>query len=121
MAFLNEDHPNKISQSVSINEKLVDVCKQTGLPISQIVESCLIQFARMDDAARVSLLAENDANKVSTSAIVTPEFDYAKRAVKEAKNQVGKHAFNMSTKALIAIGIALLAAVFFMSNKDKES
>lgn len=120
MALLNEDYPNKTSQSVSINEKVVDVCKQTGLPISQIVESCLIQFARMDDATRFNLLAENDANKVNTSDIVTPGFNYAEKAVKEAKNQVGKLAMGMSTKALIAIGIALLAAIFFMSNKDKD-
>lgn len=118
MVTINEKFREKSVHSIRINDKLVEITKKTGLPLSNIIESCLINFLSLDDDDKIRLLAENNSDKVDVSQILEPKYDFAKEAIKTAKQTIGnKQSDRTSDKILIAIGLTLLAALL-LTGKD---
>lgn len=107
--------------SIRIHERLVDICNKTGLPLNNIVESCLVKFTTLNDEERIQFLVNNDPDKVDFSSLKDPEFNYADRAINEAKQQLGNKSLGrMSVKALIAIGLFILAGIFLAAKKERK-
>ena len=120
MSTINSQFRDRSVHSIRINDKLVDICKDTGLPLSQIVENCLTNFATMSDDDRIQFLVEADPDKVESSRLKTPSYNFAEKAIEKAKQHLGdKPTERTSNKLLIAIGLVLLAAVLLLSNKEK--
>lgn len=113
MASLNEQYPVRSVHSVRLNDHLVECAKETGIPISNIIESCLTNFATLNDEERIRLLVNNDPDKVEKEQVIMPQYNYAERAIKKAKEDLGnKYSNRTSTKLLIALGLMLLVAFF---------
>lgn len=113
MASISEVHPKKSLQSVRVNDALVEICKDTGIPFTNIVEACLAKFSTMNDEDRIKFLVENDPAKVESSKIIKPSFDYAERAIEKAKENLGnKYNDRTSIKLLLAIGLVMLLSLF---------
>lgn len=112
---------SKSLHSIRIYDKLSNICINTGLPLNSIVESCLVNFATLSDEDRIQFLVKNDPDKVDLSSLKEPEFNYADRAIDEAKQQIGnKPLGRMSVKALIAIGLMILAGIFLSANQKNK-
>ena len=110
----------RTTHSIRIFHRLVEICEHTGLPLSNIIESCLVHFAALNDQDRIKFLVENDPDKADVSSFSYPEFNYADKAQNVAREHFGdKPLGRISTKALIAIGLAILVGLFF-SFKKKE-
>lgn len=109
MVSISEDYKSRSIQSVRVNDKLTDICKQTGIPLSNVVESCLVHFATLKDEERLELLNTYTTDKVDSQAIVEPALNIAEQAVTTAKESLGKKADGTSTKMLLAIGLGILA------------
>lgn len=121
MPTINAQFQDRSVHSIRINDKLVDICKDTGLPLSQIVETCLTNFAIMSDDDRINLLVDNDPDKIESSRLQPPGFNFAIKAIEKAKEHLGdKSTERTSNKLLITIGLVLLAAVLLLSNKEKD-
>lgn len=116
-----ETNDYKSLHSIRVNHRLIDICEKTGLPLSNIIESCLVYFATLNDRDRIKFLVNNDPYKIDYSSFVEPSFNYADRAIAEAKQQLGsnKSLSRISVKALIALGLVLLASMLFSLNKEK--
>jgi len=111
----------KSIHSVRLDERLVKLCNETGLPLNNIIETCLVYFATLKDEERIKFLAKNDPDKLDYSNTKKPGFDYANKAIQVAKQELGdKPLGRISMKALIAIGLTLLAVMFLASNKDER-
>ncbi|MCB8817397.1 hypothetical protein [Desulfosporosinus shakirovi] len=118
MASLNEQYPVRSVHSVRLNDHLIECAKETGIPISNIIESCLTNFVTLSDEERMQLLVNSDPDKVEAEQVKKPKFNYADRAIEKAKESLGnKYSNRTSTKLLIALGLMLMVAVFF-SNKE---
>jgi predicted PurR-regulated permease PerM len=120
MVSIDELYPEKTLHSIRINDKLVEVAKNTGIPFSNIVETCLTNFSTLNDQQRINFLVNNDPSKVDESRIIQPEFNYADEAVKKAKESLGNKFNNRtSLKLLITMGLVLLLSLF-MSKKENQ-
>ena len=113
MAEISEDFPVRTIQSIRINDRLIDICKKTGLPLSTIVESGLIHFGTMSDKDRIDYLNKYNSDKIHSIELMEPQFNIAEEAVNKAKESLGKQAKGTSTKMLLAIGLGLLTAWIF--------
>ncbi|SDH43018.1 hypothetical protein [Desulfosporosinus hippei] len=113
MASVNEQYPLRSVHSVRLNDHLVECAKETGIPISNIIESCLTNFVTLSDEDRIQLLVNNDPDKVEAEQVIKPKYNYADRAIEKAKESLGnKYSNRTSTKLLIALGLMLLVAFF---------
>ncbi len=114
MASINETFIDRSVHSIRINDQLVKVAKNTGIPLSGVVESCLTHYACLDDEHKIRFLIENDPDKVDEKKINEPEFNYADEAISKAKEELGnKNTKRTSNKLLIALGLTLILAFFF--------
>lgn len=118
MESINGMFPEKSVHSIRINTKLVETTKKTGIPLSNVIETCLSHFATLSDEQRIQFLVDNDTDKVEVDKINEP-YNYAEVAIKKAKESLGnKYTDRTSTKFLIAIGLMLLLA--FLLPKDSD-
>ncbi len=114
MATINEEFKLKSSHTIRVNDQLIKICEETGLSLSQIVENSLVNYCTFDDEQKIKFLVDNDPDKVEASELKRPKFNYAERAKDVALQEVGNKPLGRSSeKILIAIGLALLAALFF--------
>jgi hypothetical protein len=122
MAAINKAYTAKNTRGMRLNQKLLDICGNTGISTNSIVESCLVHFATLDDDQRIKFLAENDPDKVDASKIVEPstENTIKDRAIHAAQENLGKTPSRTSEKLLVAIGLALLTAFIFMMTGKKQ-
>lgn len=114
MASINEKYQSRSVYSIRVNEELVETARQTGIPLSNLIETCLTYFVTLSDEERIRFLVKNDPDRVSASEIKKPQYNYADRAIETAKQKIGsKHSDRTSNKLLIALGLTLLLAILF--------
>ena len=119
MQTISEKYPENSGHSIRINKHLIQMCNSTGLPLSNIIESCLVNFCKMSDENRIKFLVENNIEKVDSSCLIEPKFNYAERATYIAKQNLGnKSTGKTSMKFVIAVGLALLVALFVSEGKE---
>lgn len=112
MAKISEDFPERSVQSFRINDRLLEICKQTGIPLSTIVENSLVNFSLLNDNQRIQFLYEYNPDKVESDRMIVPQINIAEVATAKATESLGKQAKGTSTKMLLAIGLGILAALF---------
>jgi hypothetical protein len=121
MGTINEAFPKKSGHSIRVNDRVTEICNKTGLPFSNIVETCLAHFASMDDDDRVQFLVDYDPDKLNADQLKEPGFDYAERAIGLAKKNLGTKSFERtSIKVLLALGLALLVGVLLFNKKGSS-
>ncbi|WP_366923889.1 hypothetical protein MFMK1_000808 [Metallumcola ferriviriculae] len=119
MQTIQENFKARSTYSIRLNDKLAEIAQKTGLPLSNVIEICLANFATLNDDEKIQFIAENDPGKINASELKEPTFNYADEAVCKAKDSLGDKASKMSNKILIAIGLALLAAFLFKGEQNE--
>lgn len=113
----NKDYPKHV-QSVRIYKRLSELCDETGLNLSYIIEACLINFFRLKDDEQVKLLVDNDPNVADLSELRSP-MRIADEAKARAEEQLGPLAKRTSLKVLLVIGLGLLLTFLLSRNENK--
>ena len=101
-------------QSVRLNQHLTNICRETGVPLAQIIEACLGHFCTLSDENRVKLLTEYDPDKLDHTRLREAQ-NIAVLATEKAKQELGSQAGSMPNKALLSIGLVLLGALGIMA------
>jgi hypothetical protein len=118
MGILSEDHQGRFQTSIRINEKVAEVCKDTGLHMNNIVENALVHFCRLNDEEKIKLLVENNPDKIETSELLVPNFNFADRALEAAQQKLGKSINSIrSTKILIMLGLSIVLLLLLGKKK----
>lgn len=115
MPTFSEYYGNRVVQSVRINSGLVDVCKATGVPVSQIVEACLGYFSTLTDEMKIDLLTDYDPDKLDVQRVHRPQMNLAEQATETARRELGTQASNMPGKTILTVGLLLLGAAGLMA------
>ena len=121
MPTFSESFSNRSVQSVRINSGLVDVCKATGVPVTQIVEACLGYFATLSDEKKIELLTEYDPDRLDVQMVYKPQLNLAQQATETARRELGAQASNMPGKTILTVGMLLLGAAGLMAMTNGHS
>lgn len=121
MPTLSEFYPNRSLQSVRLNSGLLDVCRATGVPTSQIVEASLGYFATLTDEQKIVLLTKFDPDKLDVQEVYKPQMNLAQCATETAKRELGAQANSMPGKTILTVGLLLLGAAGLMAFANGNS
>lgn len=123
MESISDFDTTRTVQSVRLNQYLSNICRETGVPLAQIIEACLGYFCTLADEDKVKFLMEYDPDKLAITRIRKTQ-NIAILATEKAKQELGSQASNMPNKALLSVGLVLLGALGIMaitkSNKGDD-
>ncbi len=103
------DIKDKTSVSARVNSLIIDMYKESEIPISLVIESSLINFLKLEDDDKIKFLSENLPEKVEVSEL--------KKTNDEWKTFLNKYLKNLaivssvSTALLAGTGIGAISLI----------
>lgn len=118
-AIYLSDIKDKTTVSARVNSYVVDMYKESEIPISMVIESGLIYFMKLDDEDKIKFLSQNLTDNVKVTELKKPEKPW-KESLRENLEELLIPS-TLTLKLLSGFGIAAVAMLGgFLRALDKK-
>lgn len=100
---ISESNPEKTVVSARVNKKLVELYKESDIPLGLVVESALVFFMKLDEKGKIKFLSDNLTEKVGFSELKPPK----KKWNSILRSYVGKLGLTESVTATLFSGVCI--------------
>lgn len=117
--ILLSDIKDKTTVSARVNSYVVDMYKESEIPISMVIESGLVHFMKLDDEEKIKFISQNLIDNVKVKELKKPKNSWKNMLEKNLKDF--SIPVTLISSLIAGVGVAAVATIGgFLTTLDKK-
>jgi len=118
--ILISDIKDKTTVSARVNSYVVDMYKESEIPISMVIESGLVHFMKLDDEEKIKFISQNLIDNVKVKELKKPKNLWKNMLEKNLKDF--SIPVTLISSLIAGVGVAAVATIGgFLTTLDKKN
>jgi predicted PolB exonuclease-like 3'-5' exonuclease len=118
--ILLSDIKDKTTVSARVNSYVVDMYKESEIPISMVIESGLVHFMKLDDEEKIKFISQNLIDNVKIKELKKPKNSWKNMLEKNLKDF--SIPVTLISSLIAGVGMAAVATIGgFLTTLDKKN